>query len=297
MRYRKLLGIALVALATAVGGPALAQSPDAELAAKEQAVQSATARPATWAVRAGEFRKWLAGATDAERKPLDAAARAGHVTDQIHTVDKELQRAASIYPAPSVFAMLGDQCLARWLSMDCRVPMNGALRDPDGTHILWQLQAGSSEEDGIGMGAMLWDASGHAEPRLIGWTFEGVWMETPRYSPEHQLLWVSGRRAGTGNGNADMLFQRRGGKWVEIELESWRDDLDRRLPKGYGAWHGVEYDLTSLAAATELWKDGDPNCCAGGGRADLRFEIAGTSLKLKDLSVQLGGPDKAWKDY
>lgn len=292
MRHGKLL-IGLAALAAA--GPAFAQ--ETELAAKEQAVQAATARPATWSARAKAFRAWLAGATDFEGKPLDAAARAGHITDQIHTLDKELERARGIAAAPGQAAILGDICLAKWLAMGCTVPAAGILRGADGTRIVWQLQSGSSEEDGIGMGVMLWDATRAGAPRPIGWTFEGAYMEAPRFSSENQLLWVSGRMAGTGDGNADILYQKQVGKWVEIDTGSWQDDLAKRLPKGFGAWHGVDYDLANLGAETELWKEGDANCCATGGRATLDFEIAGNTLKLKAVSAQLGGPDKEWKDY
>lgn len=296
MHGLKLLRISLAGIAIAAAVPALAQD-DAELVAKERAVQAVTARPATWAARSVEFHRWLASASDDEGKPLGAAARAGHVADQIHTLDNELARAASIYPAASMFAIMGGDCLAKWLVMDCRVPMSGTLRDADGTRILWQLQSGSSEEDGIGMGVMLWDAKDNAEPRLIGWTFEGVYMETPRYDPERSLLWVPGRMVGTGEGNADILYQRRGGKWVEIDLGSWQADLSRRLPKGLSVTHGVEYDLTSLSASTDLWKDSDANCCATGGRANLDFVIVGDTLKLKGISAQLGGPDQPWQDY
>lgn len=291
MRTGKLLiGLALIAAT-----PAFAQ--DAELTAKEQAVQVVTARPATWAARHKEFRTWLASATDEQGKPLDAAARAGHITDQIHTLDKELARAAAIKPATSDAAAIGDICLSAWLKMGCTVPRSGILRGKDGTRIVWQLQSGSSEEDGIGMGVMLWDATRAGAPRPIGWTFEGVWMDAPVYDSERQLLWVKGSMAGTGDGNADILYQKRAGKWVEIDLGSWQADLAKRLPKGLGAWHGVDYDLTSLAAETELWKDSDANCCASGGRANLDFEIEGDTLKLKAISAQIGGLDSEWKDF
>ena len=294
MRYRQLLiGVAILAMAR----PAFAQSSEADLAAKETAVQAATARPATWAARSAEFRKWLAGATDDAGKPLSAAARKGHIADQIHIIDNEIERARGITAKASQAEIISANCLAKWLSMNCNVPMAGMLRDLDGTRILWQLQSGASEEDGSGMGAMLWDASSPNPPQLIGWTFEGVWMETPRYSAYNQLLWVSGRMAGTGDGNADILYQRQNGKWVEIETQSWKEDLARRLPKGFGAWHGVDYDLVNLAAATELWRDEDANCCASGGRANLDFEIEGSSLKLKGVSAQIGGLDKEWKDF
>ncbi|MES2987507.1 MAG: hypothetical protein V4808_06355 [Pseudomonadota bacterium] len=292
MRYGKLL-IGLAAFAMA--GTAFAQ--DSELAAKERAVQAVTSRPATWAARSAEFRAWLAAATDDEGKPLSAGARNGHITDQIHTLDKELERARGITAATTQAAILGDICLAKWLAMGCKAPAAGILRGDDGTRILWQLQSGSSEEDGIGMGVMLWDGTRAGAPRLIGWTFEGVYMEAPRYSSENQLLWVTGRMTGTGDGNADILYQKQAGKWVEIDTGSWQAEAARRLPDGIGIWHGADYDLTSLTASTELWKDRDANCCATGGRANLDFEIVGNTLKLKGISAQLGGPANAWKDY
>ena len=301
MRYRIMLCAGLAAFVLAAG-PAFAQTPDpakieAELADKERAVQAATARPATWAARAGQFRAWLAGATDEEGKPLGAAARAGHLTDLIHTLDKELERARGITATASQAKIIGDKCLAKWLSMGCNVPMAGMLRDRDGTRILWQLQSGASEEDGTGMGVMLWDASSPNPPQLIGWTFEGAHMEVPRYQSERGLLWVPGSMVGTGSHNADILFQRQEGKWVEIDLGSWQADLARRLPKRLGVWHGVDYDLISLAAETELWRDEDANCCATGGRANIDFEIVGSTLKLKGISAQTGGPASEWKDY
>jgi hypothetical protein len=296
-----MLGVGIAAIALAAG-PALAQTADlakieAELDAKERAVQARTARPATWAARGAQFRAWLASATDEEGRPLGAAARAGHVTDQIHTLDKELERARGVTGQASRAEIIGEKCLAKWLSMNCAVPMAGILRDRDGTRILWQLQSGASEEDGTGMGAMLWDASSPNPPQLIGWSFEGVYMEVPRYQAERGLLWVPGSMVGTGSHNADILFQRQGGKWVEIDLGSWQADLAKRLPKGLGVWHGVDYDLTSLAAQTELWRDEDANCCATGGRANLEFEIVGATLKLKGISAQTGGPASEWKDY
>jgi hypothetical protein len=275
--------------------PALAKL-DADLAAKERAVLAVTPRPATWAARAKAFRAWIAREVDGDGKPIGTGALTAHIEERIQELDNELVRAKGASAAATQAAILGDKCLAKWLSMNCTVPMAGVLRDGDGTRVLWQLQSGASEEDGGGMGVMLWDASG-AAPTPIGWMFEGVWMQTPRYEPERKLLWVSGRMIGTGDGNADILFQNQGGKWVEIDLESWQADLAARLPKGLGAWHGVDYDLTSLSAETELWKDADANCCATGGRANLEFEIEGATLKLKGISAQTEGPGGAWKDY
>ena len=240
---------------------------DGELAAKERAVQAASARPATWAATAAQFRAIIAGEKGFDGKPLDAQALEARMRDQIRYLDAELEAAS------------------------------GILRGEGGVRILWQLQSGASESDGGGMGVMLWDASVPGAPRPIGWTFEGVWMQAPRYDRQNHLLWVAGTRAGTGDGNADLLYQKQGDRWVEIELESWRDDLDKRLPKGLGAWHGVAYDFGGMGADTELWRDKDANCCATGGRATIGFRIEGSALKLDTLQVQADGPAGGWKDY
>lgn len=269
---------------------------DGELAAKERAVQAASARPATWAATAAQFRAIIAGEKGFDGKPLDGQALEARMRDQIRTLDIELETASGIHAPRDEAAALGDACLADWLHLGCKVPASGILRGEDGLRILWQLQSGASESDGGGMGVMLWDASAPGAPRPIGWTFDGVWMQAPRYDPQNHLLWVAGTRGGTGEGNADLLYQKQGDRWVEIELVSWRDDLDKRLPKGLGAWHGVAYDFGGMGADTELWKDSDANCCATGGRATIGFRIEGSALKLDTLQVQID-PAGRWKDY
>ena len=267
-----------------------------ELAAKERAVQAATARPATWAAMAARFRAILAAETDSDGKPIGREELESRLHDQIGYLDLELAAAGGIQSPRDEAQALGEACLARWYDHGCKVPASGILRD-DGVRILWQLQSGASEANGGGMGVMLWDASAPGAPRLIGWTFDGVWMHPPRYDPQNHLLWVPGTRGGTGEGNADLLYQKQGDRWVEIELASWRDDLDRLLPKGLGAWHGVEYDFAGMGADTDLWKDSDANCCATGGRATIGFKIEGSSARLDTLQVQTGGPAGEWKDY
>lgn len=270
---------------------------DGELAAKERAVAAATARPATWAAAEAQFRTLIATEKDFDGKPLDREALEQRLRDQIGYLGIELATAAGIRAPKSEAEALGDACLAGWYDHGCTVPASGIVRGEDGLRILWQLQSGASEANGGGMGVMLWDASGPGAPKPIGWTFEAVWMHAPRYDPQNHLLWVPGTRGGTGEGNADLLYQRQGDRWVEIELVSWRDDLDKRLPEGLGAWHGVEYDFAGMGADTDLWKDSDANCCATGGRATIGFRIEGSSLKLDTLQVQAGGPAEAWKEY
>ena len=271
---------------------------DATLSAREQAVLKVTARPATWAGRALSFRDNLATERDGDGKLLGKAELTARFGDQIHALESEIATAATIRPVADRMAILGNSCLSRWLRMGCTVPSAGVVRD-GGLTILYQIMTGSSEEDGIGAGVMLWDASGPGAPRLIGWTFEGVEMRTPRLNAEYGLLWVPGNTSGTGVGNADILYQKRGDRWVEIGMESWQDSLGARLPDGIAAWHGVDYEFMgeSMGAETDLWQGSDANCCPTAGHANLGFVIEGDQLRLDTVSAQLGGPKGDWKDY
>lgn len=268
------------------------------LAAREAAVLKVTARPATWTGRAASFRENLATEVDGDGKLLGKDELTERLGYQIKSLEMEIAAAGTIRPVADRNAILGTACLARWLSMGCTVPSAGVIRDGKLT-ILYQIQTGASEENGIGAGVMLWDASGPGAPKLIGWTFDGVEMKTPQLNAERGLLYVPGTMMGTGAGNADVLYQWRGGRWVEIDMETWKDALSPRLPKGVGAWHGVTYYLMgdSMGAETDLWNESDANCCPTAGRANLGFRIDGDRLVLDTVSAQLGGPDKDWKDY
>lgn len=268
-----------------------------ELAAREAQVLTASSRPATWAARAAEFRRWIANERGDDGKPVDTDSLAEEFREQIAKLDSEIARAASILPAADAQAALGTQCLATWLVHACTVPASGVLRGRDGLTIVWQLQSGVSEDDGAAMGAMLWDASAPGAPKLIGWTFEGVYMRAPQYNEKLGLLWVPGTREGTGEGNADILFQRRDGQWHEIETVSWRADLDRRLPKGFGAWHGIDYDFNGLGGQTDLWRDRDGNCCPTGGRAYLSFKLDGDAIALDTIQADIATGWKPSTEY
>lgn len=271
---------------------------DATLAAREQAVLKVTARPATWTGRAASFRSNLATERDGDGALLGKAELIARFEDHIHALESEIATAATIRPGATRVAILGSACLSRWLTMGCTVPAAGVVRD-GGLTILYQIMTGSSEDYGISAGVMLWDASGPGVPKLIGWTFEGVEMRTPKLNAERGLLWVPGTTSGTGVGNADILYQKRGGRWVEIDMENWQDALGGRLPPGIGAWHGVAYEFMgdAMGAETDLWQQSDANCCPTAGHANLGFVIEGDRLKLDTVSAQIGGPKEEWKDF
>ncbi|MFL9841472.1 hypothetical protein ABS767_10900 [Sphingomonas sp. ST-64] len=83
------------------------------------------------------------------------------------------------------------------------------------------------------------------------------------------------------------LAQASGVRAMVKTLESWRDALPTRLPKGFGIWKGVDYDFEGLGASSKLWRDKDANCCPSGGDALIDFAIEGRSLVLKDVRVDI----------
>jgi hypothetical protein len=283
----------LAAAPCAVTGPAAARvCAEPELRALDEKLVAAEAqvargqRAATWRARGARFRNWLATDTDSEGKPAGTPQLAQNYRDFLGALEAEAERGAGVATVPDIATALGDHCLARWLAHECTVPASGILRGKDGMRIVWQLQAGSSEAEGIGMGVMLWDATAPGSPVPIGWSFDGVYFSAPRLT-EQGLLWVAGITGGSGGDNADLLFEKRDGRWVEIDTTGWRDTLEARLPDGFSALHAIEYDFDGMGGFSELWRDDDANCCATGGRVRLDFTIAGTALKLERVDPDI----------
>lgn len=93
---------------------------------------------------------------------------------------------------------------------------------------------------------------------------------------------------GTGNINFESLYAWRRGAWQELDIESWVFDLRQRLPRGLEVWKGIFPNYQALTARTPLWRPGDANCCATGGRADIALRWQGDRLVLRDLRVTRG---------
>lgn len=269
-----------------------------QLVVKEAEVQAASAQPATWRWSGVTFRAWLAREKDYEGKPVDSAFIAQQIKDRIKGIDYEIAASKSFLPVPDAATAIGDKCLSSWLAIECTVPASGIIR-AGGTRIVWQVVNGATEEDGSAAGILLWDASATGAPKLVGWTFEGVQYEMPQLSEEGGLLWAAGIRSGTGEGNADILLQKRGEKWAEIDMTSWRESFRPRMPGKLDIWKGVKFYFSgpAMGAEAELWKPDDANCCPTGGRANLEFAIEDDRLVLKGISAQIGGSNGAWKDF
>ena len=103
------------------------------------------------------------------------------------------------------------------------------------------------------------------------------------------LLHIPGHESGTGNFNRERLYVWGDGVWKEIDTTSWLKDLQRRLPKGLGAWKGIYPDYATLRAATPLWRDGDSNAEPTGGDAAIRLALSGDKIVFKSVAVRRAG--------
>jgi hypothetical protein len=157
--------------------------------------------------------------------------------------------------------------------------------------LLWQVQRGVTDEDGITGAALL--LAGGAEGPLtpVAWT-RGAFFKPPtvfRRPDGTDYVVIPGVYGGTGRGSADVLFRWTPGaerSLTQIDNESWRDGLETQLPKGLGVWKGVIIDYEEMIAFTPLWRDDDGNCCPSGGSAILDFDIQDDRLILTGVNVR-----------
>ncbi|MBS7791331.1 hypothetical protein KTR66_15110 [Roseococcus sp. SDR] len=270
---------------------------DARLRALEPEVAAAELRRATVTQRARDWHAALAAEAPDRAALRDAyaariaaleevlrQARALRRIEQRRGADGRLVAApGGTIPRP---ATLEQRCLGAALR-DCRVTGAGVALAEDGrTRVLWQIQEGFTEADGVRSGiVLLAEVAGGV--RLLGWSFEGHGYEAPRILPAEggALLHVRGRAGGMGRANGDLLFRNGPRGWEEIETESWRAALPGRLPAGLELRQAVTYDFEQMAAEATLARPEDANCCPSGGSAQLDFRIEGTGLVLAGVGL------------
>lgn len=270
---------------------------DARLRAVEAEVAATELRRATFAHRARDGQAALA-AEAANREALREAyaariaaleevlrqARALRRIEQRRGADGRMVAApGGAFPRP---AMLEQRCLGAALQA-CRVTGAGVALGEDGrTRVVWQIQQGFTEADGVRSGiVLLGEVAGGV--RLLGWSFEGHGYEAPRILAREggTLLHVRGRAGGTGRANGDLLYRSGPRGWEEIETESWWAALPARLPAGLELRQAVTYDFEQMAAEAPLSRSGDANCCPSGGSAQLDFRIEGQGLVLAGVGL------------
>ncbi len=107
-------------------------------------------------------------------------------------------------------------------------------------------------------------------------------------SPFGRLMLLSAHLSGTGNLNAEHLFRRDRADFVEIDVTSWLGDLQKKIPKGWGAWKGIYPDYRKFTASTALWHEGDGNCCPTAGRASIKLGLERDRLVIRDVTIARG---------
>lgn len=286
-RMRTLAVLALTALTLAGAGPVVSQTPTLEQALRR--AREVTPLPLSLARDQAEWRIDHAELPDGMDPAADIQSRIEDLTLQ---AERDARLGAMVFSEPPV---LGRECVATGLK-DCSSSMGGYLALRDGG-LQWQLQEGFTDEDGISGGIVFLGDAGAARmgpTAPIAWSFDAARFDAPVLltGPEFggaAYIAVPGIHAGSGGGNADVLF-----RWdfpdsrrlTQIDTWSWRDSLAERLPEGLEIWQGVRFDWPNMMAVTPLWQDGDGNCCGTGGSAILSFEIEGDRLVLSNVTVR-----------
>ena len=258
--------------------PAL-RAAEARLRGLEQSVVAATSRPATTAYRIADWRP-------------DQDDLAGGIADRIAglaealRIDRAMRRVApgnAPIPRP---AALETRCIGTALR-GCHVTGAGVAVGGDGrARVLWQMQRGFTERDGIRAGiVLLHEVRGGW--RLLGWSFDGHDVSAPRMIVQDAvtLLHVAGRGGGSGARNTDLLYRRDARGWSEVEMESWHDAATERLPDGARIWQAVDYDIGEMRAVGRLTRGADANCCPSGGSARFDLRLDGTKLALVEMQL------------
>ena len=283
---RAMIVLMLASLTLAGAGPGVNQTPGLEQAL--QRARDHTPRPLSLARDQADWRESHAELSADMDPAADIQSRIADLTRQ---AQRDARLGAMVFREPPV---LGRECVATGLK-GCSSASGGYLALREG-RLLWQLQDGFTDEDGISGGIVfIGDVAGRSGPmRPIAWSFDGARFDAPLLlsGPEFDgqaYVAVPGVRAGSASGNADVLFRwdrTVGGRLTEIDVWSWRDALPERLPAGLSILQGVRYDWTNMMAVTQLWRENDGHCCGTGGTAILSFVIEGDRLALSDVQVR-----------
>ncbi|MEY4555268.1 MAG: hypothetical protein RL093_387 [Pseudomonadota bacterium] len=284
---RTLAVLVLATLTLAGAGPVVSQTPTMDQALRR--ARDATPLPLSLARDQADWRASHAELPEGMDPEADIQSRIEELTLQ---AERDARLGAMVFREPPA---LGRDCVATGLK-GCSSPMGGYLALRDGG-LQWQLQEGFTDEDGISGGIVFIGDAGGARmgpTAPIAWSFDSARFDAPVLltGPEFgsaAYIAVPGIHAGSGGGNADVLFRwdfPNNRRLTQIDTWSWRDDLAERLPEGLQVVQGVRFDWPNMMAFTPLWQDGDGNCCGTGGTAILSFEIEGERLVLSNITVR-----------
>ncbi len=248
-------------------------------------------------------RQWMAERDKGEStgeagkfRPYTADEMANDYQGRIADLKAEIDLAAKAQ-APFPLADLAKRCAP--LTIDtakCVVVQSGQVKGSATLGPLWyQLQGPpDGDTDDFTRGVVVFQAAGPGQLRARMWNFlEGSYFDAPELiqTSAGRLLWLPATDDGTGVFNEDLLYRWADTRWRDIDLQSWKDDLARRLPKDRQVWKGVPYDFAHLQATTHLWVPDDGNCCPTGGKAKVTFKLAGDKLEIVSVKRSASNDD------
>ncbi len=280
---RVLAVLTLASLSLMAAGPGYSQTPDLDEALRR--ARATTPLPLSLERDQAEWRSSHAELTDGVERAEDILSRTEAVLAQ---ADRDAGLGRTVFRTALT---LGRDCVASSLD-GCSSSMGGYLALADG-HLQWQIQDGFTEENGVSGGIVFigdFGAAARGPVAPVAWSFDAARYDAPVLLEADGATYVAvpGVHAGSGAGNADLLF-----RWTphaspelqQIDTWSWREALADRLPEGLEVWQGVRFDWPNMMAVTPLWQAGDGHCCGTGGSAILSFGIEGDKLVLSDVSV------------
>ena len=103
------------------------------------------------------------------------------------------------------------------------------------------------------------------------------------------LLHIPATESGTGNFNREILDGWDKQKWRDVDVTSWLDELQHRLPAGLRVLKGIYPDYTKMKAETPLWREEDGPPCPNGGLADISLQWRGDRLAVRDIRIAKAG--------
>ncbi|PZQ23130.1 MAG: hypothetical protein DI569_05785 [Sphingopyxis macrogoltabida] len=198
--------------------------------------------------------------------------------------------AAAIDLAPDRLATLHSVCLYDYGGR-CWVEASGRIRGAEqGGEIVWQKLRLAPKDGPAGWMDILVSLDG-GTPRLVGYAESSGSIGSPDLvatSDDQSLIHLTGTLAGSGGGNADALFAADGAeaRWRKIDIESWWDDADAMLPKGYSLRGPADYIFSEMFASIPVARDGDGHCCPRGGTAFFDLDIQGDRLIATHMRFQ-----------
>lgn len=127
--------------------------------------------------------------------------------------------------------------------------------------------------------------------RLVAWaTSDDASTAEPVYvrGEGGEFLHIPVTSRGSGAANEDVAFRRvhAEGRWQDIDIFRWQNEVDGRMPRGLTAMRGYNLDLANLRATTNAMRPQDQNCCPTGGIVIVQLALRGDQLMVDRVEVR-----------